>query len=122
SRPRLLLTCSDRTEIHTLSLHDALPISVTPAPGHEDVAKRWTAGGLSTDPSGHRGQLAAVLDALDRGEAPPVTLADARRTMEFVAALYASAFTGERVTSGQIGPGSPFARRMDGTGAPWKDR
>src|SRR5690606_6343337 len=56
--------------------------TVTPAPGHEDVAKRWTAGGLSTDPSGHRGQLAAVLDALDRGEAPPVTLADARRTME----------------------------------------
>jgi hypothetical protein len=31
-----------------------------------------------------------VLDALDKGEAPPVTVEDARRTMEFVAALYAS--------------------------------
>ncbi|TXK42508.1 Gfo/Idh/MocA family protein [Nonomuraea sp. C10] len=94
--------------------------SVTPAPGCEDVAKRWSAEGRSADSSGHHGQLAAVLDALDRDEAPPVTLADARVTMEFVAALYASAFTGERITRGQVGPGSPFARRMDGTGAPWE--
>lgn len=94
--------------------------TVTPAPGHEDVAKRWSAS-RGGDSSGHSAQLTAVLDALDRGEAPPVTLADARVTMEFVAALYASAFTGERVTRGQIGPDSPFARRMDGTGAPWKE-
>ena len=40
--------------------------------------------------------------------------------MEFVAALYASAFTGERVHSGEIGPDSPFAVRMNGTGAPWE--
>jgi hypothetical protein len=69
--------------------------------------------------SGHPGQLAAILDALDAGVAPPVTLADSRRTVEFVAALYASAFTGTPVRSGQIGPDSPFAARMDGTGAPW---
>jgi hypothetical protein len=40
--------------------------------------------------------------------------------MEFVAAVYASSFTGRRVRSGELGPGSPFAERMDGTGAPWK--
>jgi len=93
--------------------------TITPAPGHEKVAELW-----QPDPdaarSNHDGQFAAVLDALDRGEAPPVTLEEARRTMEFVAAVYASSFTGRRVRSGELGPGSPFTERMDGTGAPWK--
>ncbi|WP_336204475.1 Gfo/Idh/MocA family protein [Nonomuraea sp. LPB2021202275-12-8] len=93
--------------------------TVTPAPGHEDVAELWEPG-AATGVSNHDGQFAQVLDALDRGEAPPVTLEEARRTMEFVAAVYASSFTGERVRRGQIGPGSPFAERMDGIGAPWR--
>jgi predicted dehydrogenase len=93
--------------------------TVTPTPGHEELVSRWAVD-RSDVASGHEGQFAAVLDALDGGGPPPVTLQDARRTMEFVAALYASAFTGERVRSGQIGPDSPFARRMDGTGAPWR--
>ncbi|MFC7588453.1 Gfo/Idh/MocA family protein [Nonomuraea antimicrobica] len=94
--------------------------TVTPAPGQEQVKALWGAErGEGT--SGHGDWLAAVLDALDRGQAPPVTTADARRTMEFIAALYASAFTGERVRAGQITADSPFARRMDGTGAPWRN-
>ncbi|WP_344979739.1 Gfo/Idh/MocA family oxidoreductase [Streptosporangium fragile] len=92
--------------------------TLTAAPGHEDVLARWTPGSGGA-PSGHADQLAAVLDALDNGEPPPVTVEDARRTMEFIAALYASAFTGERVRSGQIGPDSPFWLRMNGTAAPW---
>ncbi|MGW0810188.1 Gfo/Idh/MocA family protein [Nonomuraea sp. NPDC002799] len=93
--------------------------TITPAPGHEAVADLW-APGHTTVPSGHEGWLAAVLDALDQGAKPPVTVEDTRRTMEFIAALYASAFTGERVRSGQITADSPFARSMRGTGAPWK--
>ncbi|MEV0147170.1 MULTISPECIES: Gfo/Idh/MocA family oxidoreductase [unclassified Nonomuraea] len=93
--------------------------TVTPAPGHEDVVALWNRE-HTTVPSGHEGWFAAVLDALDRDEAPPVTAGDARRTMEFIAALYASAFTGERVRSGQITPDHPFAPRMDGTGTPWE--
>ncbi|MEU6784875.1 Gfo/Idh/MocA family oxidoreductase [Nonomuraea angiospora] len=93
--------------------------TVTPAPGQESVSELW-AQGRTTTPSGHDGWLAAVFDALDRGEAPPVTAEDTRRTMEFIAALYTSAFTGERVQAGQITADSPFARRMDGTGAPWE--
>jgi predicted dehydrogenase len=93
--------------------------TVTPAPGHEAVAALW-ARRPSTLVGGHTGQLAAVLDALDAGAAPPVTLADTRQTMEFAAAIYASAFTGAPVHSGQIGAGSPFARRMNGVGAPWE--
>ncbi|MGN9841147.1 Gfo/Idh/MocA family protein [Nonomuraea sp. H19] len=93
--------------------------TVTPAPGHEGVSAVW-AQDRSTEPSSHEGWLAAVLDALDQGQAPPVTAGDARRTMEFISALYASAFTGERVGSGQITADSPFARTMEGTGTPWE--
>ncbi|GHG14602.1 MULTISPECIES: Gfo/Idh/MocA family protein [Amycolatopsis] len=92
--------------------------TMTPAPGHEDVLSWWADAGPSS-PSSHEGQVTAVLDALDRGDPPPVTGADARNTMEFIAALYASAFTGLPVRCGQIAPGDPFYRRMDGTGAPW---
>ncbi|TDC82654.1 Gfo/Idh/MocA family oxidoreductase [Micromonospora sp. KC606] len=92
--------------------------TVTPAPGHDDVRAEWAATRSDTT-SGHAGQLAAVYDALDAGAAPPVGLADTRRTMEFVAALYASAFTGERIRSGQIDHDHPFAQRMNGTGTPW---
>jgi predicted dehydrogenase len=92
--------------------------TVTAAPGHGDVAARW-AESVTDGASGHAAQLAAVYDALDAGEPPPVTLADTRRTLEFVAALYASAFTGERIHSGQIDLANPFAYQMNGTGTPW---
>ncbi|MBB6348006.1 putative dehydrogenase [Nonomuraea muscovyensis] len=91
--------------------------TVTPAPGHDAVAGLWSKD-HSDVPSGHDGWFAAVLDALDGGQAPPVTAGDARRTMEFIAALYASAFTGERVRAGEVS--ADFARRMDGTGTPWE--
>ncbi|MFY1637021.1 Gfo/Idh/MocA family protein [Solwaraspora sp. WMMB335] len=93
--------------------------TITATPGHDDVAARWHADPAGP-PSGHGRQVAAVLDALDAGRPPPVDLADTRITMEFIAALYASAFTGERVHRGEIGPNHPFAHRMDGTGAPWQ--
>jgi predicted dehydrogenase len=69
--------------------------------------------------SGHAAQFAAVFDALEANEAPPVTPADARMTLELIAAIYASAFTGRCVRRGEIGPQSPFYQRMDGSGAPW---
>ncbi|MET9633332.1 Gfo/Idh/MocA family oxidoreductase [Lentzea sp. NPDC006480] len=92
--------------------------TVTPAPGHDEVVALWREE-RSGMVSGHRCQLTAFLDALDSGETPPVTLADTRNTMEFIAALYASAFTGTVVKAGQIGPDSPFYATMEGIGAPW---
>ncbi|SDI94120.1 Predicted dehydrogenase [Lentzea albidocapillata subsp. violacea] len=92
--------------------------TVTPAPGHDDVVTRWREE-QSEIVSGHQCQMAEFLDALDSGETPPVTLADTRNTMEFIAALYASAFTGTVVKAGQIGPDSPFYATMEGIGAPW---
>jgi predicted dehydrogenase len=92
---------------------------VTAVPGREDsVAAAWNEGPTGQS-SGHAAQLSAVFDALDAGEAPPVSAADIRPTMELVTAIYASAFTGRPVSAGEIGPGSPFYDRLDGTGAPW---
>lgn len=115
---------------------------LTPAPGCDDALTAWTdAGGLpgpgpggpgdvaaaGARPvadtghvvrSGHTDHLGAVLDALDKGEAPPVTLADARRTMELVTAVYASAARGRHVAPGDIGPEDPFAHGMRGDGRP----
>ncbi|WP_432562270.1 Gfo/Idh/MocA family protein [Kineococcus sp. SYSU DK003] len=93
---------------------------VTAAPGHEDdVEKAW-----AREPQGvrssHEAQFRAVLDALDEGAAPPVSLGAARDTLELVAAIYRSAFTGAPVRRGEIGADDPFAAAMDGGGAVWR--
>ncbi len=87
----------------------------------EEVDLAW-AGAPRGQCSGHDVQFARIADALDGKGAPPVTIEDARRTLELLAAIYASAFTGKRVRAGDIDPTSPFYQRMDGTGAPWPDR
>lgn len=92
---------------------------VTAAPGHaEPVAAAWAEGPAGI-PSGHQAQFTAVLAALADGTPPPVSLVDTRATVELIAAIYCSAFTGDRVRRGDIGQDSPFYHRMDGTGAPW---
>ncbi|WP_022882812.1 Gfo/Idh/MocA family protein [Gryllotalpicola ginsengisoli] len=96
--------------------------SITPAPGHEDdVAAAWSLGPHGRG-SGHGAQFAAVLDALEAGRPLPVELPSARSTLELIAGIYASAFTGARVRPGDIGPDSPFYASMEGSGAPWGER
>jgi predicted dehydrogenase len=92
----------------------------TPAPGHESLEAAWAANLVKDEVTDHIPQLRQVLDALDAGAEPPVTVADTRQTMEFVAALYASAFTGRSIERGEIGPDHAFATSMKGTGAPWE--
>jgi predicted dehydrogenase len=92
---------------------------ITPAPGHEAaVTAAWAAGERGV-PSGHRAQYAAVLASLRGRTAPPVTSADALRTMQLVAGIYASAFGGRPARPEDLGPDSPFYQRMDGSGARW---
>jgi predicted dehydrogenase len=62
----------------------------------------------------HAAQLVAVLDSLERNERPPVSGADARRIIEFVASLYKSALTGQPVRRGSITPDDPFYHAMNG--------
>lgn len=66
-------------------------------------------------PSSHGTQLSQLLASLDAGEAPLVTGASARRIIEFLSALYKSAFTGRPVTRGSIQPGDPFYDRVCGS-------
>jgi predicted dehydrogenase len=91
---------------------------ITPAPGRESVAAAW-ADGAEDVPSGHRAQVREILACLRDGTPPPVTTGEARRTMQIVAGVYASAFGGQVVTPEDLGPDSPFYERMDGSGTPW---
>ena len=92
---------------------------ITPAPGcAEAVLPAWRAGEAGVR-SGHRAQFAEVLRCLAGGAPPPVTLADSRRTLSLAAGIYAAAFGGGPVRPADLGPGSPFYARMDGSGAPW---
>lgn len=89
----------------------------TPVRGHEHLAELWTVE--SDEVSGHRLQLAAIFDAFERGVVAGVELQDSRRTLEFAAATYASAFRGVPVRAGTITAGDPFYTSMDGGAAPW---
>lgn len=96
--------------------------TVTPLEEHvEEVMGAWFAKPRGV-PSGHAAQFEAIADALDSGAKPPVDYEDARRTLELITALYASAFSGKPVRAGDIDPTSPYYQRMDGAGTPWPDR
>jgi predicted dehydrogenase len=92
---------------------------VTAAPGHEEAVTTAWQDGAPDVRSGHLAQLREILACLRDGTPPPVTIEEARRTMQIVAGVYASAFGGRPVTPEELGPGSPFYERMDGDGAPW---
>jgi predicted dehydrogenase len=91
----------------------------TPAPGHEPLLALWNSAPGSSLPSGHRVQIESILDAFDAGTRPGVSLDDARRTMEFAAATYASAFRGVQIAAGQLTTHDSFSHSMDGGEVPW---
>lgn len=93
--------------------------SFTPAPGHEHLAARWATGLDSGSVSGHRDQIASILDDLEAGRRPAVDLDDARHTLEFAAATYASAFRQAIVVAGELSGDDPFVRSMSGGMVPW---
>jgi predicted dehydrogenase len=93
--------------------------TITPAPGYEDrVAEAWKLGPHGIG-SGHAAQFAAIVDAIEANEPLPVRLSSARGTLELIAGIYASAFTGARIRRGELDASSPFYRSMEGSGAPW---
>jgi predicted dehydrogenase len=64
-------------------------------PAHPEVEKRVdeVLRDFEPGPESYAGQFAGLSDALRTGGDPPVTLADARRSLELVTALYHSAAT-----------------------------
>jgi predicted dehydrogenase len=69
--------------------------------------------------SSHAAQLPLLLDAMRRGERPPVSGASGRATLELITALYRSAFTGQPVRRDQLGPDDPFYHHLHGGVAGW---
>jgi predicted dehydrogenase len=88
--------------------------TVKDAPYAGELAE-WAAIGEDI-PSSHTAQLSEFLNALERGERPPVSGPDVRGTIEFLAALYKSAMTGQPVCRGSIKADDPFYQRMNGPG------
>jgi hypothetical protein len=95
---------------------------VTTAPGYDHVLTEWQAAMTGTrdtaaaqnSRSGHWEQFAKVLSSLRDGTPPPVPLAESRRTLSLVAALYASSAAGHPVKPSDVSPGTPFYDSMAG--------
>jgi predicted dehydrogenase len=78
------------------------PDHVTAEEEIDRLLARWT-----DRPEGWWGQFERYADALDAGDVPPVTIADARASLELITALYASA-RGEGDVVLPIGPDHPL--------------
>ncbi|MGW8482071.1 Gfo/Idh/MocA family protein [Microbacterium sp. NPDC055903] len=105
-------------EVEHVYGYSASDWTFTPSDGHEHLLALWQ-DGLDDERSAHRSQVKAIADALLAGEAPGVDVEDARRTLEFAAATYASAFRGLLVHAGDIDGDDPFYTSMDGGAVPW---
>lgn len=57
-------------------------------------------------------QVLALVNSLERGEAPLVTGDEARRILEFLTAFYKSSSTGQAVQRGTLRPDEPHYQRM----------
>ena len=72
--------------------------------------------------STHGAQLNALVNDMESSTVPLTAGAEARRTLEFLTALYKSAFTGTIVTRGSIQPGDPFYSALHGGMAPKRQK
>ncbi len=72
--------------------------------------------------STHGAQLNALIADREANTVPLTSGAEARRTLEFLTALYKSAYTGQAVTRGSIRPGDPFYTQLNGGLAPKRQK
>lgn len=84
------------------------------ADGESDHGDPWAATRGEDIPSGHGAQLSRLVDDVRANAKHDSTLDSSRATMEFVTALYASAFTGRPVDRADLRPGHRFYDRLDG--------
>lgn len=106
----LRLDCRHGTvELEHLYAYRNADWTFTPAPGQGDL---WNPP--DDEPASHATHLALVVERLRAGLRPDGTAEDARRTVEFLTALYKSALTGTSVARGTIQPDDPFYRSVWG--------
>jgi predicted dehydrogenase len=86
----------------------------TPAPHVRDTDAVASWPPVEDEPSSHRAQLAALLDAMERGERPRASGPDGRRALELVTGMYRSALTGTTVRRRDLTPDDGFYHAMHG--------
>ncbi|MEN9632726.1 MAG: hypothetical protein RL077_1130 [Verrucomicrobiota bacterium] len=88
---------------------------LTLAPGAQDegLLQAWQTFPPDVG-STHTAQLRALVDDMDANRRPLTSGAEARRTLEFLTAIYKSAFTGAIVHAGSILPDDPFYHAING--------
>ncbi|QUX27663.1 Gfo/Idh/MocA family oxidoreductase [Nocardiopsis akebiae] len=86
----------------------------TPAPHVRDADAVASWPPVEDEPSSHRAQLSALLDAMERGERPRASGPDGRRALELVAGMYRSALTGTAVRRRDLTPDDGFYHAMHG--------
>lgn len=77
--------------------HTGDPWEITADSDEDQVRIDAALADFDPGPDSWPGQIRRLADALEAGDPPPVTLADARASLELVTACYRSAATGERV-------------------------
>ncbi|MEU1305886.1 Gfo/Idh/MocA family protein [Streptomyces shenzhenensis] len=92
---------------------------ITPAPGvPEETVTAWRDFGAD-EPSSHLAQLRALVADIKAGRRHPTSGTGGRGTLEFITALYKSAFTDAPVRAGEIGPGDPYYTALHGGAQGW---
>jgi predicted dehydrogenase len=88
------LTAESNTEPYT-NTRD--PWSFSPTDKENESAINQALSEFKPEPEGYEGQFSRFYTALRDGGDPPVTIEDARRSLEFIGAAYHSSESGERV-------------------------
>ena len=119
---RIRIDCADATvELTHLYGHRNGDWRYTPARAvasdHARV-ERWRTPANDV-PSSHIAQIGELFDAMAQRRRPRASGLDGRTSLEFVAALYKSAFTGQPVHKGEIGPGDPYYSHLHGGHPQW---
>ncbi|MGX1668954.1 Gfo/Idh/MocA family protein [Streptomyces sp. NPDC055400] len=92
---------------------------ITPAPGvPEETVAGWHDFG-EDEPSSHLAQLRALVADIKAGRRHATSGAGGRQTLEFITALYKSAFTDVPVRAGDITPGDPYYTALHGNAQGW---
>jgi hypothetical protein len=103
-------------ELRHLYGYDNADWTYTPAPGVTGPAGLPLFLPPDDVPSSHAAQLTSLLDSFQRRERPEASGSQGRRTLEFITALYKSAFTGGSVRREEITVTDPFYHRLRGEG------
>jgi predicted dehydrogenase len=99
-------------EVEHLYGHSGDSWRITPARGVTDEQAAQWALPADDEPSGHVPLIRAVVDALTTGSPLPDLVTHARRPLELVAAIYASATYGRPVTPADLDGDDRFRRSL----------